>query len=156
VSTVHPSSTEDVARSPFGPRRVGVRVVVAKPGLDGHDRGAKVIARALRDAGCEVIYTGIFQSAEAIARTVIDEDAHVLGISILSGSHMHYAKDITRSLREQGAEDVLVLIGGTIPKRDVETLKQMGVAEVFGPGTPTHAVVDYIRHWAEQEGLTPT
>ena len=126
-------------------RTVPIKVVIAKPGLDGHDRGAKVVARALRDAGMEVVYTGIFQSPESILRAVIDEDAAVLGLSSLSGAHMEYAIDLCRMLRENDREDVLFLVGGTIPDDDAEQLKRVGVTEVFGPGTPTGAIVDYIR-----------
>ena len=124
-----------------------IRVVVAKPGLDGHDRGAKIIARAFRDAGFEVIYTGIFQTAESIVNTVLQEDAQVLGVSILSGTHLHYAREICGLLRERGAPDVLVLMGGTIPGRDVPALQAFGVAEVFGPGTPTSRVIERVRKW---------
>jgi methylmalonyl-CoA mutase cobalamin-binding domain/chain len=124
-----------------------LRVVVAKPGMDGHDRGAKVIARALRDAGMEVIYTGIFQTSASIVEVVLQEDADVLGISLLSGAHVHYAQEIGDLLRQNGLGDVLFLLGGTIPKQDAETVKQHGVAEVFGPGTPTRDIVDYIRRW---------
>jgi methylmalonyl-CoA mutase C-terminal domain/subunit len=125
-----------------------LRVVVAKPGMDGHDRGAKVIARALRDAGMEVIYTGIFQTSESILDVVLQEDADVLGISLLSGAHIHYAQEIGDLLRQNDLGDVLFLLGGTIPKQDIEMLKQHGVAEVFGPGTPTSAIVKYIHGWA--------
>jgi len=121
------------------------RVVVAKPGLDGHDRGAKIIARAFRDAGMEVIYTGIFQTSEMIVRTVVEEDADVLGLSILSGAHLHFAEEICRSLREQAAKDVLVVMGGILPPDDIPKVKASGVAEVFGPGTPTTQIVDYVR-----------
>ena len=124
-----------------------LRVVVAKPGLDGHDRGAKIIARAFRDAGMEVIYTGIFQTAEMITRTVIEEDADVLGLSILSGSHLHFAEEICRALREQAVKDVLVVMGGILPPTDIPKVKALGVAEVFGPGTPTSKIVDYVRTW---------
>lgn len=126
-----------------------IRVVVAKPGLDGHDRGAKIIARAFRDAGFEVIYTGVFQTVESIVSTVLQEDAQVLGLSILSGTHLHYAREICRRLRERGGEDVLVLLGGTIPPRDVPAVKALGVAEVFGPGTPTSRVIELVRTWRE-------
>jgi methylmalonyl-CoA mutase C-terminal domain/subunit len=125
-----------------------LRVVVGKPGMDGHDRGAKIIARALRDAGMEVIYTGIFQTSDRIVETVLQEDADVLGISLLSGAHVHYAREIGDLLRQNGLEDVLFLLGGTIPKRDAETVKQHGVAEVFGPGTPTGEIIEFIRRWA--------
>ncbi|MDT9598847.1 cobalamin B12-binding domain-containing protein [Sphingosinicella rhizophila] len=124
-----------------------LRVVVAKPGLDGHDRGAKIIARAFRDAGFEVIYTGIFQTAEMIVRTVLEEDADVLGLSILSGSHLHFAEEICKALKEQAAKEVLVIMGGILPPRDIPKVKDSGVAEVFGPGTPTTAIIDYVRQW---------
>lgn len=126
-----------------------LRVVVAKPGLDGHDRGAKIIARAFRDAGMEVIYTGIFQTTEMITRTVVEEDADVLGLSILSGAHLHFAQEICKSLKEHAERDVLVLMGGTLPPPDVPKVKALGVAEVFGPGTPTATIVDYVRKWHE-------
>src|SRR4051794_2975491 len=126
-------------------RAVPIRVVIAKPGLDGHDRGAKVVARALRDAGMEVVYTGIFQTPESILRAVIDEDAAVLGLSSLSGAHMEYAEELCDMLRENGMGDVLFLVGGTIPDDDAERLKSVGVTEVFGPGTPTVAITEYIR-----------
>jgi len=125
-----------------------IRVVVAKPGMDGHDRGAKIIARALRDAGMEVIYTGIFQTSDQIVSAVLQEDANVLGLSILSGTHLHYAEEISRLLREQGINDVLFLMGGTVPKKDIPRLKELGVAAVFGPGTHTTEIVNYIREWA--------
>lgn len=122
-----------------------LRVVVAKPGLDGHDRGAKIIARAFRDAGMEVIYTGIFQTTDMIVRTVVEEDADVLGLSILSGAHLHFAEVICRELREQAAKDVLVVMGGILPPDDIPRVKEFGVAEVFGPGTPTSHIVDFVR-----------
>jgi methylmalonyl-CoA mutase C-terminal domain/subunit len=122
-----------------------LRVVVAKPGLDGHDRGAKIIARAFRDAGMEVIYTGIFQTTEMIVRTVVEEDADILGLSILSGAHLHFAEEICRGLREQAAKEVLVIMGGILPPDDIPRVKGHGVAEVFGPGTPTSRIVDYVR-----------
>jgi methylmalonyl-CoA mutase C-terminal domain/subunit len=122
-----------------------IRVVVAKTGLDGHDRGAKIIARALRDAGMEVIYTGIFHSPESIVTTVLQEDAAVLGVSSLSGAHMEYADEIIELLEENGLGDVLFVIGGTVPDEDAVQLKERGVAEVFGPGTPTRDVVEFIR-----------
>ncbi len=124
-----------------------LRIVVAKPGLDGHDRGAKIIARAFRDAGWEVIYTGIFQTSEMIVRTVVEEDADVLGLSILSGAHLHYAEEIGRRLREEGAGDVLILMGGIIPPKDVARLGELGVAGVFGPGTPTQRIVGFVQQW---------
>jgi methylmalonyl-CoA mutase cobalamin-binding domain/chain len=121
-----------------------IKVVVAKPGLDGHDRGAKVVARALRDAGMEVVYTGIFQTPDSILRAVIQEDAAVLGLSSLSGAHMEYAEELCRLLRESDLEDVVFLVGGTIPDEDAERLKRIGVTEVFGPGTPTASIVEFI------------
>ncbi len=122
-----------------------IRVVVAKPGLDGHDRGAKIIARALRDAGMEVIDTGLHQTPEQIVETVIQEDADAVGLSILSGAHMTLVPKVVDLLREQNAEDVLVTVGGTIPADDIPELKQLGVAEVFTPGAPTQDIVDFIR-----------
>src|SRR4051795_8828972 len=122
-----------------------IRIVVAKPGLDGHDRGAKIIARALRDAGMEVIYTGLHQTPEQIAETAIQEDADAVGISILSGAHMTLVPRILDLLRAQGAEDVLVVVGGTIPNDDIAELKSLGVAAVFTPGAPTSQIVDFLR-----------
>src|SRR5271165_3988357 len=122
-----------------------IRVVVAKPGLDGHDRGAKIIARALRDAGMEVIYTGLHQTPEQIVETVIQEDADAVGLSILSGAHMTLVPRVMELLREQGVDDVLVTVGGTIPADDIAQLRAAGVAEVFGPGSSTQQIVDFIR-----------
>ena len=122
-----------------------IRVVIAKPGLDGHDRGAKIIARALRDAGMEVIYTGLHQTPEQIVETAIQEDADAVGISILSGAHMTLVPRILDLLRESEASDVVVVVGGTIPREDVVELKALGVAEVFTPGAPTAAIVEYLR-----------
>ena len=122
-----------------------IRVVVAKPGLDGHDRGAKIIARALRDAGMEVIYTGLHQTPEQIVETVIQEDADAVGLSILSGAHMTLVPKILELMGEQGIDDVIVTVGGTIPADDVEELKRLGVAEVFTPGAPAEQAVDFIR-----------
>jgi methylmalonyl-CoA mutase C-terminal domain/subunit len=122
-----------------------IRVVVAKPGLDGHDRGAKIIARALRDAGMEVIYTGLHQTPEQIVETVIQEDADAVGLSILSGAHMTLVPRILELLREQGVDDVVVTVGGTIPSDDVEKLKELGVAEVFTPGASAQQAIDFIR-----------
>jgi methylmalonyl-CoA mutase cobalamin-binding domain/chain len=122
-----------------------IRVVVAKPGLDGHDRGAKIIARALRDAGMEVIYTGLHQTPEQIAETVIQEDAHAVGLSILSGAHMTLVPRVVDLLKQQGADDVVVTVGGTIPAEDIDELKNLGVSEVFTPGASTQEIVDYIR-----------
>jgi methylmalonyl-CoA mutase, C-terminal domain len=122
-----------------------IRVVVAKPGLDGHDRGAKIIARALRDAGMEVIYTGLHQTPEQIVETVLQEDADAVGLSILSGAHMTLVPRIASLLKDEGAEDVVLVVGGTIPNDDIDELKQVGVAEVFTPGAPVQGIVDYIR-----------
>jgi methylmalonyl-CoA mutase C-terminal domain/subunit len=122
-----------------------IRVVVAKPGLDGHDRGAKIIARALRDAGMEVIYTGLHQTPEQIVETVLQEDADAVGLSILSGAHMTLVPRVVELLREQDAGDVLVTVGGTIPNQDIPQLKELGVAEVFTPGAPTQDIIDFIR-----------
>jgi len=122
-----------------------IRVLVAKPGLDGHDRGAKVIARALRDAGMEVVYTGIRQTPEMIAEAAIQEDVDVVGMSILSGAHLALFPRVMELLRENDMEDVLVVAGGIIPDEDVERLREMGIRGVFGPGTPTDAIVDFIR-----------
>jgi len=122
-----------------------IRVVIAKPGLDGHDRGAKVIARALRDAGMEVIYTGLHQTPAQIVETAIQEDADAIGLSILSGAHMTLVPRVLDGLRAQGVDDVLVVVGGTIPGDEAETLKKQGVAEVFTPGTPTGAIVDFLK-----------
>jgi methylmalonyl-CoA mutase C-terminal domain/subunit len=125
-----------------------IRVVVAKPGLDGHDRGAKIIARALRDAGMEVIYTGLHQTPEQIVETALQEDADAVGISILSGAHMTLVPKIVEGLREQDAGDILVVVGGTIPGDDIPELKELGVNEVFTPGSGTQEIVDYIREQA--------
>ncbi len=122
-----------------------IRVVVAKPGLDGHDRGAKIIARALRDAGMEVIYTGLHQTPEQIVETVIQEDADAVGLSILSGAHMTLVPRILALLQEQGCDDVVVIVGGTIPADDVAELKSLGVSEVFTPGASTELAIDFIR-----------
>jgi methylmalonyl-CoA mutase C-terminal domain/subunit len=122
-----------------------IRVVVAKPGLDGHDRGAKIIARALRDAGMEVIYTGLHQTPEQIVETVIQEDADAVGLSILSGAHMTLVPRVMELLGEQNVDDVVVTLGGTIPADDVAELKQLGVAEVFTPGTSAQQAIDFIR-----------
>lgn len=131
-----------------------IKVVIAKPGLDGHDRGAKVIARSLRDAGMEVVYTGIYQSPEQIVRTVVQEDAQVLGISSLSGAHMEYTADVIELLKESAVGKTLVLVGGTIPDEDAEKLRAIGVAEVFGPGTPTGRVVEFVREHAPERTLS--
>jgi len=122
-----------------------IRIVVAKPGLDGHDRGAKVIARALRDAGHEVIYTGLHQTPEQIVETAIQEDADVIGLSVLSGAHMTLFKKLLALLDERDARDIVVIGGGIIPEGDIPLLKEMGVAEVFTPGAPTTRIVDWVR-----------
>ena len=129
-----------------------IRVVVAKPGLDGHDRGAKIIARALRDAGMEVIYTGLHQTPEQIAETVLQEDADAVGLSILSGAHMTLVPRVVSLLKEQGAEDVIVTVGGTIPADDVPELKSLGVAEVFTPGSSTQSIIDFITEATAKRG----
>lgn len=121
-----------------------IRVVIAKPGLDGHDRGAKVIARALRDAGMEVIYTGLRQTPEQIVAAALQEDADVIGLSILSGAHNHICPRVMELLREKGLDDVLVVVGGIIPDVDIPTLKAAGVAAVFLPGTPMREIVEFI------------
>ena len=125
-----------------------IRVVIAKPGLDGHDRGAKIIARVLRDAGMEVIYTGLHQTPEQIVETAIQEDADAVGISILSGAHMTLVPKILGGFKENGMDDVVVVVGGTIPKADIEELKRQGVAEVFTPGAPVSEIVDFLRERA--------
>ncbi|BCJ71059.1 cobalamin B12-binding domain-containing protein [Catellatospora bangladeshensis] len=122
-----------------------IRVVVAKPGLDGHDRGAKVVARALRDAGMEVIYTGLHQTAEQIVETAIQEDADAVGLSVLSGAHMTLFPRVVELLRERGAGDMVVFGGGIIPDADIPELERLGVAKVFTPGATTHAIVDWVR-----------
>ena len=122
-----------------------IRVVVAKPGLDGHDRGAKIIARALRDAGMEVIYTGLHQTPEQIVETVLQEDADAVGLSILSGAHMTLVPRVVELLNEQDAGDVIVTVGGTIPAQDIPELKELGVAAVFTPGAPTQDIIDFIK-----------
>jgi methylmalonyl-CoA mutase, C-terminal domain len=128
-----------------------IRVLIAKPGLDGHDRGAKVVAAALRDAGMEVIYTGLHQTPEMIANAAVQEDADVIGLSILSGAHMTLFPRVLNLLREAGRDDVLITGGGIIPKEDMDALHAMGTGKLFGPGTPTSDLVEYIRAWfAEQ------
>src|SRR5580693_7708435 len=122
-----------------------IRVVIAKPGLDGHDRGAKVVARALRDAGVEVIYTGLHQSAEQIVGAALQEDADAIGLSVLSGAHMTQFKRVLELLRERDATDIVVFGGGIIPQADITELKQLGVAEIFTPGAPTTEIVDWVR-----------
>lgn len=122
-----------------------IRVLVAKPGLDGHDRGAKVIARALRDAGMEVIYTGIRQTPEMIVQAALQEDVEVLGLSILSGAHMELMPEIMNRLKEEDMDDVLVVLGGIIPEEDRQPLADMGIDAVFGPGASTQQIIDYIQ-----------
>ncbi|HET9454792.1 MAG TPA: cobalamin B12-binding domain-containing protein [Gemmatimonadaceae bacterium] len=124
-----------------------IRVLVAKPGLDGHDRGAKVVAAALRDAGMEVIYTGLHQTPEMIATAAVQEDVDVVGLSILSGAHMTLFPRVRELLAEAGRDDVLITGGGIIPKEDMDALRRLGVGELFGPGTPTSALVEYIQGW---------
>jgi methylmalonyl-CoA mutase C-terminal domain/subunit len=124
-----------------------IRVLVAKPGLDGHDRGAKVVAAALRDAGMEVIYTGLHQTPEMIATAAVQEDADVVGLSILSGAHMTLIPRVLQLLREEGREDILITGGGIIPKEDMDALEAQGVGKLFGPGTPTSELIDYIKAW---------
>ena len=128
-----------------GLKKGKIRVLIAKPGLDGHDRGAKVVALALRDAGMEVIYTGIRQTPEKIVKAAIQEDVDAVGLSILSGTHKYYFKKVIDLLKKEGAGDILVWGGGIIPKSDIAELKKMGVDEVFGPGTPTSLLVDYLK-----------
>jgi methylmalonyl-CoA mutase C-terminal domain/subunit len=122
-----------------------IRVLVAKPGLDGHDRGAKIVARALRDAGMEVVYTGLHQTAEQIVHSAIQEDVDVVGLSLLSGAHMTLFLDVAKMLKEKQMDDVLIVGGGIIPKEDVPQLKKAGIAEVFGPGTPVEDIVSFIK-----------
>ena len=122
-----------------------IRVLVAKPGLDGHDRGAKVVARALRDAGMEVIYTGLRQTPEQVVEAALQEDVDCVGLSILSGAHMTLVPKVIQLLKENNAEDILVTVGGIVPDEDVSTLKKMGVAEIFGPGTPTQKIIEFIQ-----------
>ena len=134
-----------------------IRVVIAKPGLDGHDRGAKVIARALRDAGMEVIYTGLRQTPEQIVAAALQEDADVIGLSILSGAHMHVCPRLMELLKEKGLDDVLVLVGGIIPDVDIPGLKEMGIAGVFLPGSSMQSIVEFVKTHARQvapEGLS--
>jgi methylmalonyl-CoA mutase C-terminal domain/subunit len=124
-----------------------IRVLVAKPGLDGHDRGAKVVAAALRDAGMEVVYTGLHQTPEMIASAAIQEDVDVVGLSILSGAHMTLFPRVRQLLTDQGRDDVLITGGGIIPKEDMDALERLGIGKLFGPGTPTTDLVDYIKEW---------
>ena len=130
-----------------------LRVIIAKPGLDGHDRGAKVIARALRDAGMEVIYTGLRQTPEQIVTAALQEDADVIGLSILSGAHNHIAPRLMELLRQKGLDDVLVVIGGIIPDVDIPKLKEIGIKGVFLPGTPMQEIIDFVNANARQRSL---
>lgn len=130
------------------PRSAPIKAVIAKPGLDGHDRGAKVVARALRDSGVEVVYTGIYQTPDSIMRAVIQEDADVLGLSSLSGAHLEYAQELAAMLAANDRRDVLFVAGGTIPPEDADAMKSFGVHEVFGPGTPTKTLVDFVHRYA--------
>src|SRR5437763_4606415 len=139
------TAEQETAQAPSSQGGKKIRVVVAKPGLDGHDRGAKIIARALRDAGMEVIYTGLHQTPEQIAETVLQEDADAVGLSILSGAHMTLVPRVVSLLKEQGADDVVVTVGGTIPAEDIPELKKLGVAEIFTPGASTQQIIDFIR-----------
>jgi len=125
-----------------------IRVLVAKPGLDGHDRGAKVVAAALRDAGMEVIYTGLHQTPEMVVAAAVQEDVDVVGLSILSGAHMTLFPRVLELLREAGRDDVLLTGGGILPREDMESLREAGVGKLFGPGTPTTELIDFIRSWA--------
>src|SRR5579883_3616505 len=134
-------------------RTTPIRVLVAKPGLDGHDRGAKVIARALRDAGMEVIYTGLRQTPEMIVNAALQEDVDCIGLSILSGAHNAIVPRVTALLKERGADDILIVLGGTIPAQDVQFLKSKGVAAIFGPGTPLEEAVQFIRENVKPRGL---
>ena len=145
---LEPDETTEHAAS--AARSAPVRILIAKPGLDGHDRGAKVLVRALRDAGFEVVYTGLFQTPEMIASAALQEDVQVIGLSILSGAHMALFPRIMDELHERGLGDVLVVAGGTIPRADIPRIKALGVAEVFGPGTRLATIVDYIRDNAPQ------
>jgi methylmalonyl-CoA mutase C-terminal domain/subunit len=138
------ADTETAQDRPATGRKI--RVVVAKPGLDGHDRGAKIIARALRDAGMEVIYTGLHQTPEQIVETIIQEDADAVGLSILSGAHMTLVPRIAALLKEQGIEDVVLVVGGTIPADDIPELKRLGVSEIFTPGSPVQEIIDFIQN----------
>jgi methylmalonyl-CoA mutase, C-terminal domain len=131
------------------PNNKKIRIVVAKPGLDGHDRGAKIIARALRDAGMEVIYTGLHQTPEQIAETAIQEDADAVGLSIHSGAHMTLFPKVVDMLRQRGAGEIVVFAGGIIPKEDIAVLKEKGIEEIFTPGAPTSAIVDWLRQRLE-------
>jgi len=130
-----------------------IKVLIGKVGLDGHDRGAKVLVRALRDAGMEVVYSGLHRTAEEIVQMAIDEDVDVIGISILSGAHMTYFPKILKLMKENGLEDVLLIGGGIIPEEDAVELEKMGVSKIFGPGTPLEEIINYIKNWYEKKKL---
>jgi len=132
------------------PTQRPIRILVAKPGLDGHDRGAKVVAAALRDAGMEVVYTGLHQTPEMIATAAVQEDVDVVGLSILSGAHMTLFPRVRQLLDEMGRKDVLLTGGGIIPRGDIDALRQQGIGDLFGPGTPTSDLIEYIKSWAAQ------
>jgi len=132
-----------------------IRVLVAKPGLDGHDRGAKVVAAALRDAGMEVIYTGLHQTPEMIATAAIQEDVDVVGLSILSGAHMTLFPRVLALLKAEGRDDILITGGGILPKEDMDALQAMGTGRLFGPGTPTSELIEYIRTWFDEQSHHP-
>lgn len=146
------SDQQDTTTSPTRP----IRILVAKPGLDGHDRGAKVMARAFRDAGFEVIYTGLFQTPEMIANAALQEDVDVVGLSILSGAHMALFPPIVEALRQVGRDDVLLIAGGTIPANDIPRVREMGVAEVFGPGTRLQDAIRFVREHTGQSSAAET
>jgi methylmalonyl-CoA mutase C-terminal domain/subunit len=131
-----------------------LKIVIAKPGLDGHDRGAKVVARALRDAGFEVVYTGIRQTPEMIAETALQEDADVIGLSILSGAHLELFPRVVEQLKQRGMEDVILFCGGIIPREDIARLEAMGFKGIFGPGSSTHDIIDWVRKNAPERGAT--
>jgi methylmalonyl-CoA mutase C-terminal domain/subunit len=141
------TSAKPEAKARWGKARP-IRVLIAKPGLDGHDRGAKVVAAALRDAGMEVIYTGLHQTPEMIAAAAVQEDVDVVGLSILSGAHMTLFPRVKKLLEEAGRGDILIIGGGIIPRDDMERLEAQGISKLFGPGTPTSEIVAYIRQWA--------
>jgi methylmalonyl-CoA mutase C-terminal domain/subunit len=143
-------SAPTAARPPAGALPRPIRVLVAKPGLDGHDRGAKVVAAALRDAGMEVIYTGLHQTPEMITTAAVQEDVDVVGLSILSGAHLTLFPRVLELLREAGRGDVLLTGGGILPREDIEKLQAGGVGRLFGPGTPTVELVEYLRSWAHE------
>jgi len=129
-----------------------VKIIIAKPGLDGHDRGAKVVARALRDAGFEVVYTGIRQTPEMIAETALQEDADMVGLSILSGAHLELFPRVVEELKKRGMDDVVLFAGGIIPQEDIPELQKLGFKGVFGPGTSTHDIIDFVKKHAEKNG----